>query len=180
MIAFFRYCLFALLLLIFIDFPQLSAQTDSSVKKQADSVGIISDSALFKRSHYKPRFITDLPKSVQETSGLIFFDKQLWTINDSGNKPEIYQLDTSNGNVVRKIVISNSVNKDWESITQDEENVYIGDFGNNSGNRKDLCILKIPKSEILDIRKLAYSNLTMTYGSKGVFGFIGNTIVYRT
>lgn len=48
---------------------------------------------------------------------------------------------------------------------------------------KDAIILKrnigeiqIPKSDILEVHKLGYSNLTMTYGSKGVFGFIGNTM----
>ena len=34
----------------------------------------------------------------------------------------------------------------------------------------------IPKSDIIDVHRLEYSNLTMTYGSKGVFGFIGNTM----
>lgn len=42
--------------------------------------------------------------------------------------------------------------------------------------KKNIGHVKILKSEILDIQKLAYSNLTMTYGSKGVFGFIGNTM----
>lgn len=48
---------------------------------------------------------------------------------------------------------------------------------------KDKIILKkiigqieIPKLDIFEVDKLAYSNLTMTYGSKGVFGFIGNTM----
>lgn len=34
----------------------------------------------------------------------------------------------------------------------------------------------IPISDIIKVQKLEYSNLTMTYGSKGVFGFIGNTM----
>ncbi|WP_145758394.1 PH domain-containing protein [Sediminicola sp. YIK13] len=60
-------------------------------------------------------------------------------------------------------------------------------FFANSLNRvileKDKVILKktfgqiaIPFSEIKEIKKLEYSNLTMTYGSRGVFGFIGNTM----
>ncbi len=141
--------LIVFLALILNGFPQLSAQTGSSTKNLSDSLGIISDSSIYKRSHYKPRFITDLPKTVQETSGLLFFNNQLWTVNDSGNQPEIYQIDTSSGSVVRKVVIRDSHNKDWESIAQDEANVYLGDFGNNAGNRTDLCILKIHKSEFL-------------------------------
>lgn len=34
----------------------------------------------------------------------------------------------------------------------------------------------ILKSDIIEVHKLGCSNLTMTYGSKGVFGFIGNTM----
>ncbi len=128
--------IFILLLAFSINgFVPLKAQTDSSI---------------YKRSHYKPHFITDLPESIKETSGLLFFNGQLWTINDSGNQPEIYQIDTITGNTLRTVVIRNSVNTDWESITQDEANVYIGDFGNNAGDRKDLCILKISKSDFLN------------------------------
>lgn len=36
--------------------------------------------------------------------------------------------------------------------------------------------IKIPKNDIVAITKMEFSNLTMTYGSKGFFGFIGNTM----
>jgi len=99
---------------------------------------------------YKPYFNTRLPSILNETSGLLFFNGQLWTINDSGNPPEIYQLDRANGNILQTVTVSNSINTDWESITQDDSNVYIGDFGNNAGNRTDLCILKITKADLLN------------------------------
>lgn len=48
---------------------------------------------------------------------------------------------------------------------------------------KDALILKknfgqitIPKNDIIDIQKLEFSNLPMTYGSQWIFGFIGNTM----
>jgi hypothetical protein len=143
-------CIFILFLVFILNgFPQLSAQPDTSASGPSDSGIINSDSSIYNHFHYKPRFIADLPEPLKETSGLLFFNGQLWTINDSGNQPQIYQLDTTNGSVVRTVVIRNSVNTDWESITQDEANVYIGDFGNNAGNRKNLCILKILKSDII-------------------------------
>ena len=40
-------------------------------------------------------------------------------------------------------------NIDWEEISQDENYVYIGDFGNNSGSRKNLKIFRIDKSSLL-------------------------------
>lgn len=42
--------------------------------------------------------------------------------------------------------------------------------------KKKIGKIKIPKSDIVAVHKLEFSNLTMTYGSKGVFGFIGNTM----
>lgn len=60
-------------------------------------------------------------------------------------------------------------------------------FYSNSLNKiileKDAIILKknigqiyIPKHAILEVSRLNFSNLTMTYGSKGFFGFIGKTM----
>ena len=98
----------------------------------------------------KPKLIAKLPRAVNETSGLVFFNGMLWTINDSNNPAEIYQLDTVTGAILRTMVVSNAVNTDWEAITHDGSNLYIGDFGNNSGNRTDLQILKIQKTDILN------------------------------
>jgi hypothetical protein len=42
--------------------------------------------------------------------------------------------------------------------------------------KKNLGQIKISKQEITSITKMGYSNLTMFYGSKGVFGFIGSTM----
>jgi len=41
---------------------------------------------------------------------------------------------------------------------------------------KNIGKIEIPFSEIIKIEKLAFSNLSMTYGSKGVFGYNGNTM----
>ena len=134
-------------------FTHISAQNDSVVKFPNNISGNDKSQGNFKSFHYKPEFITRLPKTVKESSGLVFFNRQLWTINDGGNPPEIFQIDTATGNILRKEVIGNTVNTDWESITQDDSNLYIGDFGNNYGNRKDLHILKIAKSDLNDRTK---------------------------
>src|SRR5699024_4403456 len=42
--------------------------------------------------------------------------------------------------------------------------------------KKNIGQIKIHRSDILKVTRLGYSNLTMTYGSKGVFGFIGSTM----
>lgn len=86
-----------------------------------------------------------LPNELSESSGLIFFNNKLITHNDSGGENQLYELDTNSQQVDRIITISNATNVDWEDITQDDTSIYIGDFGNNSGVRKDLKIYKISK-----------------------------------
>jgi hypothetical protein len=131
-------------------FLQLNAQSDTSIVKSQSSTQINSSSGNYISTRYKPQFVASLPESISETSGLIFINGELWTINDSGNQPEIYQVDSINGNVLRTVVVRSSVNTDWESITQDDSNLYIGDFGNNAGSRTDLRILKIAKTDFLN------------------------------
>jgi len=89
-----------------------------------------------------------LSKKVNESSGVIFYEDCLWTFNDSGGKPEIYKMSKKTGKVIKTVKIKNGTNHDWEDITQDENYIYVGDFGNNNGNRKNLVIYKILKKDI--------------------------------
>jgi hypothetical protein len=92
---------------------------------------------------HSPPFAFELPAEVRETSGLVFHNGNLWTHNDSGDGPLLYALDTSSAQVVARLTLSNATAVDWEEITSDEEYLYIGDFGNNTGNRRDLVIYRI-------------------------------------
>jgi hypothetical protein len=97
----------------------------------------------------RPERIALLPAEAAEASGMILLNGKLWIISDSGNPPELLALDTTSGEIIRRIRISNAVNTDWESLAQDDSFVYVGDFGNNYGNRTDLHILKIRKQDLL-------------------------------
>ena len=44
---------------------------------------------------YLPQFKSELPEEVKETSGLFMHNGRLWTHNDSGGKPILYALDTT-------------------------------------------------------------------------------------
>lgn len=92
---------------------------------------------------HNPPFAFELPSEVRETSGLVFYNEKLWTHNDSGGEAILYGIDTSTHEIVSRVVVSNAINVDWEEITTDKEYLYIGDFGNNRGNRKDLAIYRI-------------------------------------
>ncbi len=85
-----------------------------------------------------------LPDETKETSGLVHLNGELFTHNDSGGKPEIYVLDTLGGPVKRTIFIRGAENKDWEALTFYNQTFYIGDFGNNSGKRRNLGIYRVP------------------------------------
>ncbi|WP_308003669.1 hypothetical protein [uncultured Chryseobacterium sp.] len=95
---------------------------------------------LFKIRKYR---IGNLEDKVKETSGLSLMNGKLYTFNDSGNSPELFELDKSKGQIIGTIQI-NGKNKDWEALTNDGKNFYIGDFGNNGATRKDLEIYKVP------------------------------------
>lgn len=92
--------------------------------------------------------VNALPQAVNETSGLIYWNGGLWTHNDSGNPPELYKIDTTTGQVLQTIIVSGVQNIDWEDVAQDDTHIFIGDFGNNAGNRTDLKVLKIQKADI--------------------------------
>ena len=107
-----------------------------------------------KKHHTKakkliPLYSTKLSDSLNETSGLVFFDGFFWTHNDDSDST-IYGLYTS-GVIQKKITLKQIKNKDWEAISQDSLYIYIGNFGNNyRGNRNDLCIYRIEKKSFYD------------------------------
>ncbi len=102
---------------------------------------IIASAILYKSFHNEIESVTT---KLDELSGFEYDQSgNLWGIDDSGNPPEIYRIDTI-GNISKTIKIANAKNIDWEDMTQDELGYfYIGDFGNNLNKRRDLTIYKI-------------------------------------
>ncbi len=88
--------------------------------------------------------INSLSSSIHEISGItILSDNRLYAINDSGNDNTLFSL-TQKGKIINTIKITEAKNIDWEDLAYDkEDNIYIGDFGNNNNDRKDLVIYKV-------------------------------------
>ena len=105
----------------------------------------------------------DLPETVNETSGLLFYNGKLITHNDSGDNANLYELDTISGNILRTVSISNATNVDWEDITQDDTYIYVGDFGNNNGNRQDLKIYRVLKTDYSNNTSITADIITFSY-----------------
>lgn len=111
-----------------------------------------------------------LPVNLSESSGAIFFNDKLITHNDSGGENKLFELDTISGLVTRTVTISNAINIDWEDITQDDTSIYIGDIGNNvRGNRTDLKIYKISKSDYLSSETLNAQTIAFSYSDQTDF-----------
>jgi hypothetical protein len=94
--------------------------------------------------------IRDLPSEITELSGMTEVDGGVqWMINDGGNAAILYAYNPALGTIERRIAVKGAVNIDWEEISQDDQHLYIGDFGNNgTGNRSDLRIDIIRKADL--------------------------------
>lgn len=138
--------------ILLMSFSKIQSQTPGCTDPQANnynpSATINDGSCTYDQTIYTPTDFFLLPSDVDETSGLIFYQDAIWTHNDSGNDPILYMIDSLTGDILKEAFISNFSNTDWEDIDQDEDYIYIGDIGNNSGDRQDLKILRITKSEI--------------------------------
>ncbi len=112
---------------------------------------------------YRLEKIQDLPSVLSESSGIILYDSLLWSFNDSGGEAIIYGINLTTGKISRTIEISNGKNRDWEDIAQNQHHIYIGDFGNNDGSRKDLRIYLIPKENITTQNRQLIDALTIHF-----------------
>ncbi len=116
----------------------------------------------------------ELPEEVKETSGLIFFNDKVITHNDSGDAPNLYEIDTISGLITRTITISNATHVDWEDISQDDTHIYIADIGNNNGSRQDLTIYKVLKSDYTASNSIIAEVITFSYEDQTDFTSLPN------
>jgi len=118
------------------------------------------------------QFIPQMDPALSENSGLIFYDNLLWTFNDSGGENKIYGFDFS-GNIKKEIELTGAFNVDWEEIAQDEKHIFIGDFGNNNGTRKNLKIYRISKKDIDQNPKqeIDWEVIQFDYANQENFGY---------
>lgn len=110
-----------------------------------------------------------LDSQVNETSGLLYVNDRIITHNDSGDDAKLYELNPSNGQIERTIVIANATNVDWEDLAKDEDYIYIGDIGNNSGNRTDLKIYKISIADFLNQNSVTAAIISFEYEDQSEF-----------
>ena len=101
-------------------------------------------------SQSKLEIVAKLPKSIKEASAceISKVSDLVWTVEDQKNEPVLFGF-TKDGKLMKEIRITNVENNDWEDLTSDDEgNLYIGDFGNNDNERKNLAIYKINAADL--------------------------------
>ncbi|MBF6608654.1 MAG: T9SS C-terminal target domain-containing protein, partial [Flavobacterium sp.] len=125
---------------------QVVGCTDPHSTNYNSNATVNDGSCVYSNMSVAPLTSNVLPEILNETSGLIFWDNVLLTHNDDTDT-KIYGLQQEGWQVSAEYAVPNQINTDWEEISQDEDFIYIGDFGNNAaGNRGDLRILKIAKA----------------------------------
>jgi hypothetical protein len=158
--------IFALTSLISASIHAQSGCTDAQAINYDPTATIDDGSCQYGPTQYT---ITDryaLSNSLEETSGLTFFNGSLWTINDSGNPPYLFQLNPQNGNILNTWVIDSVLNYDWEAITHSQDEIFIADFGNNGGNRQNLHILRIQRSDLSHSDTLTASTIHFSFSEQ--------------
>jgi hypothetical protein len=149
------------------------AQTDGCTDPVANNFNPLATrndgSCLYNAVSRNPVLKSNLNAELLENSGLILWNDRLWTHNDGGNSTALFEMDTT-GTIIRTVNVSNAVNVDWEDIAQDENYVYVGDFGNNaSGNRQDLTIYQIAKADLLAGNTVTASLIRFSYADQTDF-----------
>lgn len=89
---------------------------------------------------------TVLPNSLKEISGVIAVGDAIWAITDKP-KARVFRLDAT-GKLLQTVNISNMEAVDVEAVTSDNTFIYIGDVGDNVGDRIDRRIIRVRITDI--------------------------------
>lgn len=82
---------------------------------------------------------------LDEASGLACIgDGSLWSLNDSGNGPWLFEY-SKNGQSVRRVRVTGAKNRDWEDLAiinrDGSMQIVVADIGDNAGRRDDTKLL---------------------------------------
>lgn len=113
--------------------------------------------------------ITDLSEDIPESSGIELINGSLWTHNDSGDGPFLHEISTTDNERIRTVILQDAEHKDYEDITADADFVYVGDFGNNSGNRQDLRIYRFSKIDLQSSDTISVSEIRFDFSDQSDF-----------
>jgi hypothetical protein len=102
---------------------------------------------VFPEEFVGPEFLNFLEFTVEETSGLAIVNGNFITHNDRGHTNELFVFDTETGLVTNTFEVLGAENEDWEDLAQNEDFLFVGDIGNNPGDRQNLRIYMVDLDE---------------------------------
>jgi hypothetical protein len=89
-------------------------------------------------------------QAIAESSGLVASRTHpgvFWTHNDSGDVARLFAID-ARGALVGEFHVAGASHRDWEDIAADDAGyLYVGDFGNNANDRRDLVVYRVPEPD---------------------------------
>ena len=166
-----KYIVFTILLCTcYYSYAQVNGCPDPAANNYKNTATVNDGSCTYNDVFIKPAPDANLSAKLSETSGLIRWNNQVWTHNDSGGEPALYAVDPATGKIVKKVTIKNATNVDWEDIAQDDTYIYIGDIGNNvNGDRRDLKIYKVRKSDVSTKTAVKATIINFSYNDQADF-----------
>ena len=123
--------------------------TDPMATNYNASATVNDGSCVYASTTVSATEIGQIGETLDGSSTLIFWNGGYWTYNDH-NDCCLYHIDSTTAAITDTLCISGISNYDTEEVSQDSLYLYFGDFGNNSGVRQNLHILRISKESLLD------------------------------
>ncbi len=139
----------ATLCLISFQFHTMAQQgcTDPQASNFNANATVNDGSCIYPVTNLTPNLLTGLSTPVlDECSGLQNVNGNLWT-HPNHVDTNIYRIDSLSNTIFQTVSI-NATDYDWEDMAASSDALFVGDFGNNSGNRTDLHILKIALTDL--------------------------------
>lgn len=103
-----------------------------------------------------------IPSVVNECSGMVIVDNDLYMINDGGAGAFLYRMSLNNTDSVESKVVTGGINRDWEVLSLLDDRFVIGDIGNNKGRRKDMVFYHVDMDmQVIDSVGLVYPDQTI-------------------
>jgi hypothetical protein len=137
------------------------------VSGQQSGQELLIQTACFKSAAVHPTAEFPLDPQISEGSGLIAWNGKIWTHNDS-DVPCIFALDSISGGILQSYDLPIK-NIDWEDMSQDNNFLYLGNFGNNRGLRDTLKVYRISKESLIK-DKIALDSLSFEWPLVTDFG----------
>lgn len=152
---------------------QVSGCTDPLSRNYNPNATVNDGSCIYSSESVSPASTVDLPATVNETSGLILWNDNIYTHNDNTDI-NLYGLNSATGVISQTLAVAGTTNQDWEDIDQDNNYVYIAETGNNvNGNRTNLRIIRVDKAGLLSGNPTVNS-INFSYSNQTNFTATGN------